>query len=75
MNPAENIDTIIKVKVEESMANEDRQNRYKYDVLKTNLENTLQDLEDDRDLFMDLLWSMRKRFDALKAAEGGHIEF
>ena len=38
MNPAENIGAIIKDKVEELMASEDRQNRYSYDVLKTNTE-------------------------------------
>lgn len=75
MNPAENIGAIIKDKVEELMASEDRQNRYSYDVLKSNLENTLQDLENDTDLFIDLLCSMRNRFDALKAARGGHTHF
>jgi hypothetical protein len=53
------------------MAAEDRQDRYNYDVLKTNLENALQDLEDDTDLFVDLLCSMRKRFDALKGGATG----
>ena len=70
MNPAEIVGAIIKDKVEELMANEDRRDRYNHDALKTNLENTLQDLEDDTDLFSDLLCSMRKRFDALKAADG-----
>ena len=75
MNPAENIGAIIKDKVEELMASEDRQNRYNYDILKTNVENTLKDLENDTDLFIDLLCSMKKRFDALKAAGGGHKNF
>ena len=75
MNPAENVGAIIKDKVEELMANEDHRDRYNYDALKTNLENTLQDLEDDTDLFSDLLCSMRKRFDALQAADGGHTKF
>jgi transposase len=75
MNPAENLGAIIKDKVEELMANEDRQNRYSYHALKINIENTLKDLEDDTDLFIDLLCSMRKRFDALKAARGGHTTF
>ena len=75
MNPAENIGVIIKDQVEESMANEDRQNRCNHDVFKINLENTLKDLENDTDLFIDLLCSMRKRFDALKAAEEGHTKF
>ncbi|CAF1388175.1 unnamed protein product [Rotaria sp. Silwood1] len=75
MNPAENIGAIIKDKVEQLMANEDRRSRYNYDTLKTNLENTLKDLENDTDLFIDLLCSMRKRFDALKAADGGHTKF
>ena len=34
-----------------------------------------EDLEDDTDLLIDLLCSTRKRFDALKAAEGGHTKF
>ncbi|CAF3018773.1 unnamed protein product, partial [Rotaria sp. Silwood2] len=75
MNPAENIGAIIKDKVEELMASEDRQNRYNYDILETNVENTLKDLENDTDLFIDLLCSMKKRFDALKAAEGGYTKF
>ena len=75
MNPAENVGAIIKDKVEELMANEDRRDRYNYDALKTNLESTLQDLEDDTDLFSNLLCSMRKRFVALKAADGGHTKF
>jgi hypothetical protein len=32
MNPAENIGAIIKDKVEELIASEDRQNRYNYDI-------------------------------------------
>ncbi|CAF1317657.1 unnamed protein product [Rotaria sordida] len=75
MNPAENIGAIIKDKVEELMSSEDRQNRYNYDILKTNVENILKDLENDTDLFIDLLCSMRKRLDALKAAGGGHTNF
>ena len=75
MNTAENIGAIIKDKVEELMTNEDRRNRHSYDVLKTNLESTLKDLEDDTDLFINLLCSMRKRFDALEAARGGHTSF
>lgn len=75
MNPAENIGAIIKDRVEELMANEDRRERYNYDVLETNLENTLKDLENDTDLSVDLLCSMRKRFDALRAARGGHTSF
>ena len=70
-----NIGAIIKDKVEELILSEDRQNRYNYDILKTNVENTLKDLENDTDLFIDLLCSMRKRFDALKAAGGGHTNF
>jgi hypothetical protein len=69
------IDAIIKDKVEELMLSEDRQNRYNYDILKTNVENTLKYLENDTDPFIDLLCSMRKRFDALKAAGGGHTNF
>ena len=75
MNPAENIGAIIKDKVEELMTSEDRRNRYSYDILKTNLESTFKDLEDDTDFFINLLYSMRKRFDALEAARGGHTSF
>ena len=75
MNPAKNFVAIIKDKVEELMENEDRRDRYNYDAFKTNLENTLQDLEDDTDLFSDLLCSMQKRFDALKVADGAHMKF
>ncbi|CAF2973001.1 unnamed protein product [Rotaria sp. Silwood2] len=75
MNPAESIGAIIKDKLEELMASEDRQDRYNYYILKTNVENTLKDLENDTDLFIDLLCSMRKTFDALTAAAGGHTNF
>ena len=75
MNPAENVGAIIKDKAEELMANEDRRDRYNYGALKTNLKNMLQDLEDDTGLFSDLLCSMRKKFDSLKAADGGHTKF
>jgi hypothetical protein len=47
MNPAENIGAIIKDKVEEQVAREDRRNRYTYHVLKTNPEETLKDFEDE----------------------------
>ncbi len=57
------------------MTSEDRRDRYNYDVLKTNLENTLKDLEDDTDLFIDLLCFMRKIFDALEAAREDHTRF
>ena len=72
MNPTENIGVTIKDKVAELMTNEDRQNRYSYDILTTNFENTLKNVENDTDLFIDLLYSMRKRFDALRATRGGH---
>ena len=75
MNSAENIGAIIKEKVEDLMASEDCQNRYSYDALETNIENALTNVEDDTDLFIDLMCSMRKRFDALKAARGGHTMF
>ena len=57
------------------MASEDRRNRYSYDVLKTNLESTLKDLEDGSDLSIDFLCSIKKRFDALEAARGGYTSF
>ena len=75
INPAENIGAIIKDMVEESMAKEDCQNRYNYDIAKTNLENTFDYLDNDTDLFTDLFCSMRKRFDTLKAAEGIYSKF
>ena len=75
INLAESIGAIIKDEDEESMANEDLQNRYNYDIVKINLENTLNYLENDTDLFIDLPCSMMKRFDALKAAQGDHSKF
>ncbi|CAF1488651.1 unnamed protein product [Adineta ricciae] len=75
MNLTENIGAIIKEKVEELMANEDRPNRYNYDILRANVENTLIDLENNTDLFVDLLCSMKKIFDVFKAAGGGHTDF
>ena len=56
MNSSENnIDAIIKDKVEELMTSEDRQNRYNYDIPKTNVENTPKNLENDR-LYVDHKW-------------------
>ena len=75
MNPAENTGGTIKDKVEKLKISEDRRDRYDYDVLKTDLENILSDLEDDTDLFINLLRSTRKRFHVLEAARGGHINF
>jgi len=78
VNPREHIGAIIKDIVEELMASEDCRNRFSYDVLKTNIEKTLKDLENYTDSFVDLRSqmrnSMRKIFDDLKAAEGGHID-
>ena len=72
MNPAKNI---IKGKVGELTASEDRQNRYINDVLQANVKNTVKILENDEDLFIDLLCSIRKRFDILKAAGKEHTNF
>ena len=75
MNPTENIGATIKNKVEELVADEYRRDRYNYDVVETNLVNTPRGLEDGTDLFINLLCSMIKRFDALEAAGGGHTRF
>ena len=72
MNPTENIGAVLKYKVDELTTNEDRRDRYNYDILRINLENTLKDLEDDAELFTDLLCSIRKRFDGLETAREGH---
>ena len=45
INPEENMGGIIKDKVEELIGNEDQQIRHNYDMLKTNLKNTLNHLE------------------------------
>ena len=68
MNPAESTGAVIKEKVEELITSEGRRDRYKYDVFKTNLENTLQDLECDTRLFIDLRCFIRKTFGTLEAA-------
>ena len=60
MHSAENFRGIIKDKIEEVMASEVLKNRYSYDELKTNIDNTLTDVEDNTDLFIDLLCSMEK---------------
>jgi hypothetical protein len=74
LNPAEHIGAIIKDKVEDLMAREDRGVRLHKDVLKRNLENVLKSLENDSDLFVDLLFNMKKCFDACRVAQGGHFE-
>ena len=69
MDIAEKIDVIIKDKVEELITSEDRRDRHNHDVLKINIENTLEDLEDDANFFIGLLCSMKKKFLPSKVAE------
>ena len=50
-------------------------NRWQIKIIKTDLENTLNHLENDTDLFIELLCLRRKRFDAPQAAEGDYSKF
>ena len=56
------------------MLSEGPGNRYKYGVFQNKIENTLKDLEEERDAFIDFLHSMRKRIDDVTNAEGGHTK-
>ena len=73
MNPPENIGAIIKDKVEELIVSEDCQNRYSYNVVETNIENALRNVEDDTEFFfIDLLCSIRKDLMLSKPLEGSY---
>jgi len=48
---------------------------YSFDVLKTNIENILKDLENDTGPLVDVLCSIGKGFDALKAANERAYKF
>lgn len=74
MNSAENISTIIKEKVEELMASNDRHKNAVMVFWKVTLRMHLGMLK-MTDLFIDSLYSMGKRFGALKTARRGHIIF
>ena len=72
---SDNLGEIVKSRVEHKMHLEHGPNRYSEDVLRGNLVEVLQELEDDHELFETLLCSMPKRLAAVRDANGGHTDY
>jgi len=49
--------------------------RYSMATLRRNVEQVLEDLSNDQDLFVELLHSYPERFRQLRAAQGHHIDY
>lgn len=75
LNPAEHIGSIIKDRTEAAMNQETGPGRYSTDTLRLNLEHVLRSLEDDTELFQNLLCSYPSRLKAVVDAQGGHTDF
>jgi len=75
LNPAEDLEAIIKDRVEDRMLNEEGRGRYSHQTLLSNLQMVLYDLEHDSELFDELLLSFHHRLDAVVAAAGGHMDY
>ena len=75
LNPAEDMGSIVKEKVNHLMREEEGPGRYSEATLKTNLEIVLSELQNDIELFERLLLSYPKRLEAVKAAFGGNTDF
>jgi len=74
LNLAEDLEAIIKDRVEDRMLNEGH-GRYSHHTLLSNLQTALHDLEHDSELFAELLLSFRHRLDAVVAAAGGYTDY
>lgn len=75
LNAAENIGAIVKDRVEGLMLQEQGPGRYSTEVLRKNLEIVLESLENDTDLFENLLCSYPLRFKEVLKANGGHTGY
>lgn len=75
LNAAEHVGSIIKDKVEAKMTQERGPDRYSVETLKKNLAEVLESLEDQTELFEDLLCSYPARLKAIRDAHGQHTNF
>jgi hypothetical protein len=75
LNPTENLGEIVKNRVEERMHKESGPGKYSEETLLTNLNEVLNELEFDEELFHNLLCSMPERFQQVRDADGGHTDF
>lgn len=75
LNVAENVGSILMDKVESLMISERGSNRYSSTVLLEHLENVLNELENEKELFESLLKSYPQRLKAVREANGGHTRY
>ena len=73
LNPAEHMGAVVKKKAEEMLARV-RGERYSRDTLVRVLKKTLKSLENDTQLFGNLLRSFRRRLDLVAEADGKSIK-
>ena len=70
LNPAENIRSILKDRVDSLMSKEEDKNRMNLGILSSHVHNVLKDLESETELFENLLLSMERRLEAVNK----HVE-
>ena len=75
LNAAEHIGSIIKDEVEKKMSLETGYNRYHEDTLQMHIANVLAGMEEDTELFENLLCSYPSRLRALKNANDRHTDY
>jgi hypothetical protein len=75
LNVAENVGSILMDKVESLMISERGSNRYSSTILLEHLENVLNELENEKELFESLLRSYPQRLQAVREAKGGHTRY
>ena len=74
LDAAEHIGSIIKDEVEKKMSLETGYNRYHEDTLQMHIANVLAGMEEDTELFENLLCSYPSRLRAVKNANGRHTD-
>jgi len=75
LNPAEHVGAIIKDKVEAKVVSESGPGRYSVETLRKNLTEVLESLEDETELFENLLCSYPARLKAVRDARGQHTDY
>lgn len=75
LNVTEDVGSILMDKVESLMINESGVNRYSKTVLLQHLEHVLHELENETELFENLLKSYPQRLRAVREANGGHTKY
>ena len=75
LNAAEHVGSILMDKVESLMINEHGSDRNSQAVLLKHLQNVLHELENEQELFKNLLKSYPQRLRAVGEADGGHTKY